>query len=295
MSTATVEVQVMPMSHAEGAARRIAKAYSKWNLQDGPLVPFNGVMMKGMSQELVETVEHCIDVTADGDENGQALGEVATEARRLMLCLDAIGYSFIKWVQDGSVGLSHARPTGSDELDAAFKHLLAVLEERPLPPPPSVKALIDQGAPLGTIAIKYGWKLEDGSPDINKVLEEQAEPGKHYDAKTWVHPAHRTAAAEVEKAWATRQPRSKLFHDDSKTAPKPQLRPIEEMIAAHAPVEQIARLYKLEQHEVLELAELQGVDLTQPRHVVPANEAVAQQEMQKTQAARAAGKGRARA
>lgn len=281
--------ETLELSTVLGASRQIAKAYEKWSLQDGPYVPFNGVMMKGMSQELVGSVEECIDGTADGDENGQAIRNVSPEARRLMLCLDAIGYAFIKWVQDGSMGLSHARPTGSDELDCAFKHLIDVQSQRTLPHPTPVKTLMDQGAPLGTIALKYGWKQEDGSPDIDKVYEELETPGTHYNKDTWVHPAHRSAMAEVEKQWADRRPRPKLFHDDEKTAPKPTLRPIEEMIAAHAPIEQIARLYKLEYDEVVEMAKMQGVDLTQPRHIVPANEAVAQQEMQRTQAARAAG------
>lgn len=284
-----IELPTLELSTVLGASRKIAKAYEKWSLQDGPFVAFNGVPMKSMSQELVGTVEECIDGTADGDENGQALGNVAPDARRLMLCLDAIGYAFIRWVQDASMGLSHARPTGSDELDSAFKHLIDVQSQRPLPHPTSVKALMDQGAPLGTIALKYGWKMEDGSPDIDKVYEELETPSTHYDPKTWVHPAHRSAMAEVEKLWTDRKPRPKLFHDDEKTAPKPVLRPIEEMIEARAPIEQIARLYQLEYDEVVELAKAHGVDLTQPRHIVPANEAVAQQEMQRTQAARAAG------
>ncbi len=69
-----------------------------------------------------------------------------------------------------------------------------------------------------------------------------------------------------------------LFKLEAREAPKPEKPPIEKMLEARAPVEQIAQVYGLEESEVYELALAHGVDLTQPRHIIPANEGVAQQE-----------------
>lgn len=279
---------ILKFSEVQGACRELIRAWHKWREQDGPYRNIGGFNTKVISHELDAAIRETINGTADAkyDESGAIVTrDVEKKARSMVMLLDQIGYAFRKWLQDVSLGLSSARPTGSDELDNGFKRLEELLNTRKLQPPEPVAALVARSASPQQIAKKYGWKNEDGSPNVRMVHEEIAEPGKHFDEKNWVHPAERALEEEVDRLWSAREPRTAIFATvEDANAPKPVVRPIEELISLKAPAEQIARLHKVDVSDVLELAKDMGVDLTAPRFVLPvsaadiAAEVVAKQE-----------------
>lgn len=272
------------LSNVLTAARAINREWVKWTEQDGPMVPYNGVMTKGMSDGLHRTVLEAIESTADDLEDG--LAEITPDARRLQLILDEIGYSFLRWLQGISQGLSIARPTGSDALDNAFRKLHEALDTKTLPKPPSIEVLFAQGAPPAQIAKKYGFKRDDGSPDIEMVYAVKADPSL-LDMSKWVHPAEAAIAAETDRAWKHRSPRPHLFVIETPRG-QTKRRSLEELIAAHAPPAQIARLHGLEEQEVIDLARDEyDIDLTALREIKPVTEGGAQQKAMAEQERRA--------
>lgn len=296
---------ILKFTEVQGACREVVRAWQKWREADGPYRNIGGHNTKVISKEFDATIREIINGTADakyGEDGKLETRDVEPQARSMVMLLDQLGYAFRKWLQDVSLGLSSARPTGSDEFDNALKRIEELLNTRKLQPPEPVAALVARSASPQQIAKKYGWKTEDGSPDVRKVHEEIANPGTHFNEKEWVHPAEVALNREVAMLWATREPRVALFPDmEDVNAPKPVVRSIEELITARAPVEQIARLHKVDADDVLELAKDMGVDLTAPRFVLPvtagdiANEVIAKQEAGNRAANEVKAKARAKA
>jgi len=260
------------------AARKIVAARQRWNQQDGPNIQWGGGMTKQVSEDLDMTIRTACDSTADeGDE-------IEAKARGLQLSIDDVAYSHQKWLQDASMGLPTAPPRGSDQLHRVIDRLEEQLKSSDLPSPPPIAQLIAQKVSPNQIAIIYGWKTVDGSPDAQKVFEEMEKPGTHYKESKWVHPANKAIERETEQRWAARSPRSRLFGlqangvsiGDEESA-KPQIPSLDQLLEVKAPVEQIMRLHSMTEEEVLEAAAIQGVDL-KVREIKPANATVAHHE-----------------
>jgi hypothetical protein len=153
-----------------------------------------------------------------------------------------------------------------------------------------MKVLVSLGAPHEQIAKKYGWKDEQGHPDLIRVHQAIQDPDAFdaaFDASTWVHPVYATIEAEVAREWEGRQPRPRLFQRDTEEVAKPAPPTIEEMIKARAPAQQIANVHKISLDEVNATAELMGIDLTAERFVRPATDGGLQQEAQLVEEQRA--------
>ncbi|QDV26341.1 hypothetical protein [Aureliella helgolandensis] len=252
--------------NAINAAKKILVARQAWNEQDGPNIFWQGAQSKQISEAFDEAIRTACDSTADADS------EVEDSARALLLCLDDVAYSHQKWLQDASMGLPTAPPRGSDQLHRVLDRLAEQVKQSSLPLPPPIEQLQKQKVSPNQIALIYGWKLEDGSPDAQKVFEEISKPGTHFKPKTWVHPAVKSIQAETDRRWTVREPRSRLFllHSDGRPAgaepSNPQIPSLDELLDVRAPVEQIMRLHQMTEEDVLEAARVAGVDL-QERYI----------------------------
>lgn len=258
------------------AANAIIKARQRWNQQDGPNIIWQGALTKQISEDLDVSIRQSCDRTADADQD-----EVDEKGRELMLCLDDVARSHLKWMQDASMGLPTAPPRGSDQLHRVLDRLEVTIKTNDLPLPAPIEQLQKQGVSPNQIAIIYGWKTDDGAPDAQKVFDEIAKPGTHYKPKSWVHPALRAIKAEVDLRWSTREPRPKLFGHTTRKESEPLTAPpvptLDELIELRAPVQQIMRLHDMSEADVLEAANAMGVELTE-RYVKPGSPAAALQE-----------------
>lgn len=258
------------------AANRIVSARKAMDANPAPPVHWMGTTFENpITEEFDNAISAACDATADAGM------EVEPKARALMLILDDIAAARIKWLQDGSMHLPTAPPTGSEQLRNNLDRLEAQLKIPDLPLPPPIAHLQKVHASPNQIAITYGWRTEDGSPDVNKVFEEVEKPGTHFNPKKWVHPALRRQQEETDKLWANRIPRERQSsHVASQSEGEPtksRVPSLDELIQVKAPVEQIMRLHKMTEQEVLEAAELAGVDLRE-RYIQPANATVAHHE-----------------
>ncbi len=261
---------------AINAAKGLVAAYRAWFSQEGPNVHWSGAIFKGISEELDKSIrDHC-DAMADQGH------EVEEKARAIVMCFDDIADSYLQWIQDASMQLQTAPPGGSVDLRNNLERLQKQLAAENLPRPEPIAQLIARRVSPNQIAIIYGWKLEDGSADTQKVFEETEEPGTHYKPETWQHPAYRAIQREVDQNWQGRQPRAKMFahmQAESQQPPAPGNVPsLDELFAARAPKAQIMRLHHLSDDEVDFHAAERGLVEFEDRFIMPANEAVAHQE-----------------
>lgn len=265
---------------ALNAAKALLNAYQAWQSQEGPHVPYDGAMVKGISERLDRVIRQACDNTADcGDP-------VDEKARPFVLIFDDLAVAFLKWIQDASMQLPTAPPRGSTDLHNAIDRMAKLFESHNYPKPVPLKQLLEiQMVSPRQVAIIYGWKLPDGSPDVTKVFEEQASPGTHYNSETWVHPARKAIEAEFTKEWAQREPRSVMFRQlDEKPSSKPNVPTLDELFAANAPKAQIMRLHRLSEEEIEIIAQERGLSLVGERFIIPANETVAHQERMEAEA-----------
>jgi hypothetical protein len=255
-------------------ARTLMAAYKQWTEQDGPLRIWNGVSTKCISEDLHNHITEACNATAD-----KGL-QVEPAARGMLLVFDDLEYFFTKWIQDASMQLVTAPPEGSSELRNCFDRIAEILRVQSLPHPRPIKQLVAEKVSPAQIAIIYGWKNpEDNSPDTAKVHEEIEAPGTHYNAKDWVHPALRVIQAEIDREWATREPRARSFDNQTEAKPvAPVIPSLDALFEAKAPKAQIMRLHKLSEEEVEFEAAERGLTLVEERFIMPANAAVAHQE-----------------
>lgn len=233
---------------ARRAATTLTNEWKRWKLNPST-VPYNGAVVPCLSEDLHQAIEHTCDAMADAGK------PVEDEAKAFVLVFDELAIATQKWIQDASMQLPSAPPRGSVEMHNCFKRLEQLLQTARKPLPQPVKHLIDvQMVKPSQVAIIYGWKHDDGTPDTDKVREEYEQPGTHYDPKTWVHPMAKVEQAEVNALWANRSPRAPMFArlDADQRAPRTEIPSLDELLRVQAPVKQIMSLHGLDE-ETLEL------------------------------------------
>jgi hypothetical protein len=135
---------------------------------------------------------------------------------------------------------------------SAWRDLLTTLADRPVRMLESIAQLDAEKVSDRQIAMMYGWRQSDGSPDIQKVREERANPGTHFDPKTWVHPQDAREAAEVAARWSERSLRMSASDALSEAPMAPES--LDDLIRQDVPSKQIAMMLKIEVAEVKERA-----------------------------------------
>ena len=282
-------------------ARQLRDAWHAWNMQDGPYVPWLGHQTKAISDQLRRVIEAISNNTSDAtagkmDAKGYPIAtrETNPDARGLMLALDRVAYEYHRWLRGASTGQDWAVPAGSSDLTSALNRLAEMCNQRKLPAPEPMAVLRAIGAPLRSVAIKYGWKNADGSPDEQRAqiaLANADQFDKDFDPSSWIHPAVAAAQADVDAEWAQRAPRAPLFIQEPSEDQRPEPPSIEDMIKAKAPAQQIVnvwgkRMPELTTSYVEEMAKEMGVSLDDDRYSAPVSvnpgvatvEAIAQQE-----------------
>jgi hypothetical protein len=259
------ELPKLPLQHCLNAARSLINAYDEWHQADGPHAGWRGMTVKAISQKLHVAIQNACDATADTGYS------VEGAARKYVLIFDDLAAAFTRWIQEASLNQDTAPPRGNSEIHTAIERLKAAMKTNSLPKPDPIEQLINlQRVSPQQVAMIYGWKLEDGSGDTQKVFEELNKPGTHFNPETWVHPALKAEQAETDLHWANREfPRGKLFggtdtpeeeavKNEERLDGLMQSGQVDEMFKAGASVAQMLRYLRVEEDMLTMLADDRG-------------------------------------
>lgn len=228
------------------ASQQLQEALKNWEDGDGPTI--NG--RKAISEKLSQMIEKVINETADLQSQGDSAVAVPIEEDdfEAVQVFDRLAdaYRDFKRRACAAVSLAEIEVDGDQPLWRAVYAIRewAITKYNYQSPSP-ISVLRSQGVGDEQIARIYGWSNDDGEPDLEKVLEEEANPGKYYNPKTWIHPAKKKRIESARIAIAGRLPRSREYvgtEDFGKSA----VPSLEELLNLGAPAVQIAMLHKME-------------------------------------------------
>jgi hypothetical protein len=206
---------------------------------DAPQVIWRGSPVKAISEAITDSIDTLVDRTATLD--------VAPDAQAIVLEIDAFYDRYVEWAELSELSPEMASPKGSSDMWAAWGDVLRSLPERPKKRLEPIEQLFAEKVPERQIAQMYGWKHSDGSPDLQKVREERANPGTHYKPETWVHPQEVKEAEAIAARWSARSMRVQSSTiEEAKMAPES----LDDLIRQDVPSAQIAKMLKIDVEEV---------------------------------------------
>jgi hypothetical protein len=220
------------------------------NTESAPFVQWRGRPTRAISELLVESFESLFVMvdTMEIEQDGHAIA----------LAVDSFMEAYDHWAEQSELSPEEMPPGGSPEMWSAWREVVGATADKPVRRLEPIKQLLLEKVSERQIALMYGWRQSDGSPDIEKVREEKEKPGTHYDPKTWVHPQDAADAADVAARWKQRQTRS-----DAEVAAQPQPAPesLDDLIRQDVPSKQIARMLGIDVDAVRTRAAQIGVSL----------------------------------
>ena len=255
---------------------KFKRAVDEWN-EDSTKdfdVAYNGGTVKAFSRDLEDAVESFLNATADSGK------KVADDAKEVIMEIDRLCKAYEEFKILASEESPLAPPYGSDDFWAAYRNVLELFSNRPnYSKPQAISSLVNQKVGQLQIATIYGWFLPNGAPDVEKVTEEIAQPGTHYNPETWQHPAKAIKQRTVDAEWKKRTAvRESVFDSKASDEKLAQFTPpsLAEMVSLGAPAKQIANVHKISVEDAEQLLIEAG---TEPkREIVPANAQVARLE-----------------
>ena len=184
--------------------------------------------------------------------------DVEDDAKAHCLAVDLFSEAFQQWQDEAKIDPT-TNPGGSAALWATFYQIGDVrsIENRPVE---SVKALSIAKVSHAQIARIYGWVDETERPQLEKVVEELAKPGTHFDPKTWVNPICKRWRDDINAAFANR-PKYGNTANTSQQAKREAPETIGELISQRVPAKQIAMMKGVSVEVVKEEAAKLGLPL----------------------------------
>lgn len=223
-----------------------------WEASDAPIVQWQGGPRKAISDALIKAFHEIFEMAGTN--------EVEQSAKPIILAVDQFEDALATWAEDCDISPEDTDPRGTQSLWIAWGEIFEVLKTRQARKPEDIRTLVAEKVSDRQIAMIYGWKDESGEFDLQKVREEKANPGTHYNPETWVHPSEVRMAEEVEAKWKDRQHRI-----DEKVAAKyvrkecPET--IDELIVQRVPSKQIAMMKDVDIEVVRKRAAELGIPL----------------------------------
>jgi hypothetical protein len=221
---------MLTRQQAVEAVERLRTAIQDWEGGDAPTAMHRGKAYKKFTTPVVEVMgEVCgLFLTTDIDR----------DAWELAMAVDGFRDESNRFFESQKVAEEAVRPNGTDEMWEAFRDVIRKLSASPRKLPGGIRQLQRDGSNAITIAKKYGWYTKDGKPDLQRVSEEDNDPGTHYDPKTFVHPSEAAGVARLQKLWDARCQRlGELLHKEvsapARVARTPDPRPLEELIRSN--------------------------------------------------------------
>lgn len=224
---------------------------AKWDNGSEPVVSWHQVPVKAISDAVVKAWFALIEAAGTMD--------VEPSLKPAVLALDEFEDQFRNWAEYCEIAPDDTHPGGTPALWNAWSSFAEAMDQPIYRKPESIESLTAQGVGDRQIALIYGWSDEAG-PQANKVVEERAKPGTHYDPNKWVHPAERRRISEADSQWSKRELRV-----DERIIEKHTVREapesIEELINQRVPSKQIAMMKNVDVDEVRRVAAAIGIPL----------------------------------
>lgn len=239
--------------------KELAGVFEDWNTDSSvPRVRgANGQVRPALTWDLGQT----------GFEILQSLDDTECEqgALALMAKVDAFEQEWNRiWGKRREI-MPEQDQTGGDRWPILWSDVLVEAQKPPMREVYSPQELKAMGCEAADIARRLCWYTAVGHrPDIVKVNDELANPGKHFDRSTFRDPNVERALGPAREAWERRVVRLKAAIADRPPPPRYDKRTAEE-IAISAPgitPEQIAMRQGRKPEEVREELTRQGITLT---------------------------------
>ena len=186
--------------------------------------------------ELYRAAEETIEVFADG--------AIPSALRKMAhVVASDLAPAWKRFVDGRQVSNAPIDEVPGDHVWAAIDALTELrddLRSTAMPQIETVEELRRQNVSDRQICVIYGWLDDSGAPELHKVREEIAEPGRH--TKDWVHPLQRKRdeAQENNRRIRERIARRQRSKVQNLTAPCPE--PIEDLILQGLSAKQIAKM-----------------------------------------------------
>lgn len=245
---------MLSRSDVVAAVREVEQIVNTWEAaktDEAPYVSWRGRPTKAISEAVADAFESLSEKTATM--------EVDRDARAVVLMVDKFDEQYVEWAEKSELTPEDANPGGSREMWSAWQDVIGSTADRPTRRLEPIKQLDIEKVPERQIALMYGWKHSDGSPDAQKVREERENPGTHYNAAEWVHPQDAKDDAETDAAWSIRSARIDAEIAQSTPAAAPES--LDDLILQDVPSKQIARMLGITPEDVKARAGQMGVPL----------------------------------
>lgn len=195
--------------------------------------------------------------------DGFSAGDIPGSCRALSALVAEFGVAWTAWQAAVDRGGSALTPPD----DACWQAWERVVDEYrgvvspSSPPVESVVTLREQKVPDRQICEIYGWVDIQGRPEIFKVEEEIANPGKH--TKDWVDPIskRRQAAEQEQRSLVAKVRRLRQAKVDRMNATAPES--LEDLVRQDVPIGQIAEILRMTPDDVL--AACDAAELPRPK------------------------------
>lgn len=251
----------------------IESARQNWESSTGTdeTINWNGIIVKPISTQLHTAFDQLIKLSLQPPEH------FAPSAYETILEVDRFADELDRWINAAETRPETTNPSGSQQLWEAWRRIVKaataqVAHRKPEP----IKDLFERdGVSLQQIAKIYAWFNEFGAPDVQKVSEELANPGTHYDPTTWRHPSQVNHERQMAEKWAARRESKKnaIERESSQSSPAHSSavapEPLDDLIFQNVPKEQIAKMKRISVEEVEARAEELGLQLGSGRILTP--------------------------
>lgn len=195
-----------------------------------------------------EAINEALETAVDTMLDAFAEGSIPAECRQLAGIVERAGKPWYQWkdkVRD--TGLVRAQP--ANEFWACLRELQAardVVSEPHAVPLETVAELCEQKVGPHQICEIYGWKASDGSPQLWKVFEEKAEPGKHSTkCEGWENPVLKKQKAKIMRERDAKVKVDALIERKLTKAEAVAPETLEELVAQGVSAEQICEMKRL--------------------------------------------------
>lgn len=241
---------MLKKSEFRSAFDSVRKRIEEWNANRTDAEVWEGTRVVRIGPEIVEAFFELIDLASTMD--------VERSLRAPILALDEFESALHDWAEERQISPETTSPGGTPNLWNRWLEFVDSMNVRSFPAPESIESLRTQGVADRQICLIYGFVDESGAPEINKVAEELAKPGTHYNAKKWVHPSQKRIDAVISERW---KERSKKVDDKAKVEPVNREAPetVEELLTQRVSSRQIAMMKGITVDEVRAIAANAGI------------------------------------
>lgn len=222
---------------------------------------FFEVYQEWVEDEDTLRVTELLEVTTDQLVEVFETGDIPAQCRNLARAVEELGRQWLAFKTKAANAV-----TPRDEMPGmAFqKQIRLVMEARQdakpkqIVMPEPIETLTKQNVSDRQICLIWEWTEADGAPQLWKLREERAEPGKH--TKDYVPPSQRRRQLQAQRELEVMQQIHEKTERRLKQRTEPAPEPTKELIQQGLSAKQIAKMKLITVAEVLQVADEHGLE-----------------------------------